>query len=461
MVKRIQPVSKNQKIDISIDGISHDGSGVGRIEGFTVFVPGTTPGDKVSATVISVQKSHARALPLTINEPSASRIDAPCRYFQSCGGCQMQHIAYEEQLKHKGNLVAQSLLRIGNIKSEIKPVIGMDNPWNYRNKAQVPVFFDGKNVITGFFERRSHKVVDIDNCLIQHESNNHAINKTREAIDELKIPVYDEKTHRGIVRHIISRTSLKKGKTVLTIVTFENKIPNKVKLIENLRSNIKNLSGIVQNVNREKSNVILGKEENILYGNPFITEKINDFTFRISPRSFFQVNTTQTKVLYDIIKDFAGLTGEEIVYDLYCGIGSIGIYLSEKARVIVGIDSEKSAIRDAEFNAEKNNVKNASFYTGKAEKIMPALIKNGDSADLVIVDPPRKGCQKELLETIINAGPPKIIYVSCNPATLSRDLLHLKSCNYNVTAVQPVDMFPQTSHVECVVLLERTLKTSF
>ncbi len=455
MKKKKQPVSKGQQIELNIEGISHDGSGVGRLDGFTVFVPGTAPGDAVTAGVISVQKNHARALPVSVIHPAPSRVIPPCEHYDRCGGCQLQHIDYTEQLRLKETVVRDALKRIGGVNAEVLPVLGMIEPWYYRNKAQVPVGSDGSKVKAGFYEKRSHKIVDMDTCLIQHAANNRAVKTTRLALQELNIPIYDEEKHTGVIRHILTKASFSTDEIVIILVTNGRHLPEKDQLIQIMRTEIEGLTGIVQNINPDRGNVIVGKEDILLWGKPYLTEKLGKYTFRISPQSFFQVNPLQTEVLYDLIAEYAELTGEETVFDLYCGIGTIALYLSQSTKNVVGIESVKSAVEDAQKNAEINMIHNAEFHAGTVEQVMPALIEKGYQPDVVIIDPPRKGCDKTLLDSILQAAPARIIYVSCNPATLARDLKHLTAENYTIQTIQPLDMFPHTSHVETVALLKK------
>ncbi len=452
------PVRKNQEIQLHIEGLSHEGEGVGRFDGFTLFVPGSVPGDTVSARVISLQKTYARALLMEIIRPSTHRVIPECASHHECGGCQLQHLAYPEQLRQKQIIVKETLLRIGGLDIPVLPVLGMPEPWRYRNKAQVPFGSEGGAIKAGFFARRSHTIVDLDRCPIQHPANDRAVAAVRFALATTGLPVYNEADHSGLLRYVLARTSLATGETLVVLVTNGRNLPRKETLVEIIRSRLANVAGIVQNINNRRGNAILGPEEITLYGRPYITEQLGDLSFRISARSFFQVNTIQTKVLYDKVAEYAALTGRETVFDLYCGTGTISLYLSRRAHRVVGVESIPEAIADAKENARINQIFNAEFHAGRAEETLPALCRKGYRADVVVADPPRKGCDPTVLKAITNMQPDRIIYVSCNPATLARDLKSLTQNGYITTSVQPVDMFPHTSHVETVVLMSRVDK---
>ncbi len=476
-------IDRSQVITLQITDLNHSGEGVGKTEdSFTIFVPGALPGDVVSARVISVKKSYARALPVQIIKPSEKRINPLCVHHHICGGCVLQHLDYAEQLLFKHRQVVNALQRIGgfdisfdisNDGSGVKvlPVAGMDNPWYYRNKAQVPVAgvksgdsssCNGAALVAGFYEKRSHRVVDITECHIQHPENNRVITVVKNVLQALKITPYDEKNHLGIIRHIIARVSFSREEVTVVLVTKGRQLPHKGRLVAMLREQLPNLTGIIQNVNSQKGNTIQGRTDILIWGRPYITDSLAGLQFNISPRSFYQVNPWQTEKLYRQILHFAGLsglsglTGREMVFDLYCGIGTITLFLAARAGQVIGVEAEKEAVKDARRNAALNDIKNARFYAGKAEDVVPALVKEGLRPGLVIVDPPRKGCEESLLMTIISSAVPRIIYVSCNPATLARDLKILsEKGGYQPREVRPVDMFPHTSHVECVALINK------
>lgn len=455
MSTKTVPVYKGQEIELAIDTISHDGEGIGRYEGFTVFVPGSAPGDTIRAHVVSVQKNYARALLQAVINCSPSRVAPLCEHYDECGGCQLQHIAYDEQLVLKHKQVENVLQRIGGLDITVHPVIGMPDPWRYRNKAQVPVGMDGKALRAGFYEKRSHRIVDVTCCAIQHPVNDLVVRTVRQALEDLRITAYNEQEHRGLVRHILARTSFTTGEVLVVLVINGTSIPRQSELTDKLRNAIDTLCGIVININTRRGNTILGDKEKTIWGVPYLTENLGGLRFRVSPRSFFQVNPAQTERLYAKAKEYAALTGTETVFDLYCGIGTISLYLALSAAKVVGVEYVEDAVRDARKNAELNGITNTEFFTGAAEVVVPRLYKDGYSADVVVVDPPRKGCDERLLHTIAAIRPERIVYVSCNPATLARDLKYLGANGFEAKEAQPVDMFPHTSHVETVVLITR------
>ena len=452
------PVHKGQIIELNIHSVNHDGEGVGRFEGFTIFVPGTAPGETVRARVISLQKSYARALLDSVVQSSPTRVVPVCEHYEACGGCQLQHIDYAEQLMLKQHAIRDALKRIGGLDIPVLPTIGMSDPWHYRNKAQVPVGLEDKTVRAGFYEKRSHKIVDLKCCHIQHPANDDVVHIVRNALQELAIPIYNEQFNTGLVRHVMARTSFTTGEVLVVIVTNGRTLPKADKLIGSLQETIKGLSGIVQNINVHRGNVILGSEDVLLWGRSYLTETLSGLKFQISPRSFFQVNPIQTEALYNRAREYAALTGKETVFDLYCGIGTISLFLACSAAKVVGVESVEPAVIDARKNAALNSLKNVEFHTGLAESVVPRLFKEGYHADVVVVDPPRKGCDEKLLATMVAMQPPRIVYVSCNPATLARDLKYLTANGYQAKEAQPVDMFPHTSHVETVVLMSRVEK---
>ena len=454
-MKQKPPVTKGQLIELEIHNLNHDGEGVGRYQGFTIFVPDTAPGETVSAKVISLQKSYGRALLQSILKHSPARVDPPCEHATQCGGCQLQHLQYEEQLKLKQNTVRDALKRIGNIDIPVLPTIGMKDPWHYRNKAQVPIGQENGTVRAGFYEKKSHNIIDVQRCHIQHPANDNVVHTVRTLLQQFSIPIYREKEHKGLVRHIMARTSFTTGEVLVAIITNGRHFPNREAFVTQLQQSIPNLTGIVQNINTRSGNTILGKEEITLWGQPWLREELGGLEFHVSARSFFQVNPIQTEILYNKALEYASLSGSETVFDLYCGIGTISLFLARKAARVVGVESVEAAVDDARQNASLNKIENAEFHTGAAEVIVPKLFKQGYHADVVVVDPPRKGCDEVLLATITAMRPNRIVYVSCNPATLARDLKYLQENGYNAIEAQPVDMFPHTSHVECVVLITR------
>jgi len=459
-MKREIPVEKNKDYIIDITGMGSEGEGIGKVEGFTVFIQGALINEKVKARIIKISKSYAVGKLLEVIAPSEDRREPICSIYKRCGGCQLQHMSYEGQLEFKRNRVKDALERIGGLKDIlVMPVLGMENPLRYRNKVQLPVGAGGAdNIVIGFYSPRSHDIIDMDKCYIQNEAADMVVKLTREWMEKYKIKPYDEASHSGLVRHIMVRQAYRTGETMVVLVTNGREIPHVDEYIKALRQNIENLTGVLQNINTNKTNVILGQENILLWGRETITDYIGRFKFNISPHSFFQVNPVQTEVLYNKVLEFASLTGNETVFDAYCGTGTISLFLADKARKVYGVEIIPQAIENAKENAKVSNITNAEFITGEAEKVIPELIHKGIKADVVVVDPPRKGCDESLLYAIGDMAPDRVVYVSCDPGTLARDLAILTKPGYEVKEVQPVDMFPETAHVETVVLMSRVDK---
>ncbi|MGD9678980.1 MAG: 23S rRNA (uracil(1939)-C(5))-methyltransferase RlmD, partial [Vulcanibacillus sp.] len=448
-MNKTQPVTKNQYIDMLITGLGHEGQGVGKYEGYTIFVPDGLPGDKLKVKVVKVNKNFGFGRLIEFIEESPNRVKPKCEIFKECGGCQLQHLSYEQQLEWKGKLVEDNLTRIGKIENVIiHPTIGMSNPWNYRNKAQVPFAEREGGLIAGFYSKGTHQVIDMQECLIQQEQNNLIVQRVRHISEEIGITAYNETTHQGILRHAITRVGINTGELMLILVTNGRDFKDKEKLVKRIIEELPNLTSLVHNINEHKTNVIMGKKSIVLYGQDVIYDTIGEIKFAISPRSFYQVNPEQTRVLYNKALEYAGLTGEETVIDAYCGIGTISLFLAQKAKHVYGVEIVLEAINDAKKNAELNGITNVTFEVGAAEEVLPKWKEQGIYADVVVVDPPRKGCELALLETIMELSPKRLVYVSCNPSTLARDLRILEDGGYKAVEVQPVDMFPQTGHVE-------------
>lgn len=449
------PVQKNEYIDVEFEDLTHDGAGVAKIDGYPIFVPNGLPGERAQIKVTKVNKGYGFGRLMELYEKSPDRVDAPCPIYKECGGCQLQHLSYEGQLKAKEKQVRDVLTRIGKLENvKVYPVLGMDDPWHYRNKSQVPVGDREGGLVAGFYQKRSHEIIDMETCLIQQNVNDEVVQVVKEICGRYGIPAYDEKRHKGILRHIMVRYGLVTGEVMVVIVTRTQDLPHKNVIVEEIVSRIDGVKSIIQNVNDRKTNVILGDKTKVLWGDEVIYDYIDHVKFAISSRSFYQVNPEQTKVLYDQALQFAGLTGEETVIDAYCGIGTISLFLAQKAKKVYGVEIVPEAIDDARRNAELNQISNVEFAVGEAEVVIPEWYKDGISADVLVVDPPRKGCDESLLATIIDMKPKKVVYVSCNPATLARDLRILEDGGYQMIEVQPVDMFPHTMHVECTVLLK-------
>ena len=452
------PVKAGAEYIVNISSLGSSGEGVGRVSDFTVFVNGALPGEEVKAKITEVKKTYAIGKLMEVVKASPERIKPACPIYAECGGCQLQHISYEGQMQVKRQQVKDAMERIGHQKDlTVLPVLGAENPWHYRNKVAFPVGKEKGKTIIGCFAQGTHKIIDASNCLIQDELNNDAINAVKEIIDKLGIPAYNEDTHTGVMRHVVARTGMK-GQLMVVLVTATQELKRKKEIIKMLRSRLPQMVSLQQNIQTYRNNVILGRETKLLWGRPTIKAKLGKFAFNVSARSFFQVNTRQAEVLYDTALEYAQLTGKETVIDAYCGTGTISLYLAQKARKVYGVEIVSPAIKDAEKNARENNVRNAEFIVGDCTKVMPRLYKQGVRPDVVVVDPPRAGCTEAVLQTFASMQPKRIVYVSCNPATLARDIEIMAKLGYKAKKVQPVDMFSHSSHVESVALINRIEK---
>lgn len=456
MEKYIQPVSRNNTYTIEIVSLGHSGEGVGRYEGFTIFVPFALPGETVDVKIMEVKKNYAKGKMTGVKVASKARCVPKCPIYYQCGGCQLQHVSYEEQLVLKRQTVVDAVARIGKLENVlIHRTLGAMEPWYYRNKMQLPIGSANGQVVVGCFAQGTHKIVNTEHCFIQQEANNRVAQTVQQIVTELGISTYDEQTGEGVMRHILGRVGKKTDEVMVVLVTATLELPHQDKIIAELRQRVPNLVSVIHNINMNKTNAILGNTTNVLWGKETITDKIGKFTFNISPRSFFQVNTTQAEVLYNKAVEYAGLSGQETVIDAYCGTGTITLFLAEKAEKVYGIEIVEPAIKDAKVNAQMNQVTNVEFTVGDATDVMPRMFKQGLCPQIIVVDPPRAGCERKVLETFANMEPKRIVYVSCNPASLARDLAVLEEYGYVTKEIQPVDMFPQTYHVECVALIER------
>lgn len=461
------PVNKNDEVLLDIIGMTHEGEGVGRVEGYTLFVQGALPGEKVQARVLKTKKQYGYAKLVKIVESSSSRITPPCPIYDQCGGCQLQHMDYTAQLAWKRQLVVDNLERIGKLTVAgdnetqsggliVRPTLGMDEPWRYRNKAQVPIGVADGGLVGGFYARGSHRIVDMETCLIQHEHNDAVVSAVKSIGSQLGISAYNEETGRGLLRHVVVKKAFRTGEMMLVLVTNGHDIPHLDAWIGSICEQLPDVVSICQNINKQQTNVIFGDETRVLWGRDVIYDYIGDVQFAISARSFYQVNPAQTEILYGKTVEYAGLTGNETVIDAYCGIGTISLFLAQHADKVYGVEIVREAIEDARANAKLNDMSNVVFEVGASEDVIPKWKEQGITADVIVVDPPRKGCDPRLLETILAMKPERVVYVSCNPSTLARDLRVLEDGGYSTVEVTPVDMFPHTVHVEAVALLVKS-----
>ncbi len=449
------PVTKNQDVELEITALGSEGQGIGRYLGYAVFVEGALPGEKVSARIIKAGASFGVGKLNRVILPSNERVTPKCRYFGRCGGCALQHMSYGAQLSYKTRLVKDALVRIGGFGDpNVLPAIGMNEPYRYRNKAAFPAANAEKGIEFGLFAPRSHRVIPISDCLIQNAAGILAMQAVQEWAGECGLKAYDEAAGRGDVRHVVVRTS-SFGKSMVTVVTT-GRMPRPERLADLLQKRLPYFSSLIHNVNKEKTNAITGEHYRVVWGEEVLDEKLCGLVFSVASASFLQVNTVQTSVLYEKAIEFAALAGEDVVLDLYCGIGTLSLSAAKKAKEVIGIEIVEQAIENARENAKRNGVGNARFICGAAEEVLPELAQNGNlTPSVVILDPPRKGCEAQAVNAIAKTGAKKIVYVSCNPATLARDCALLKKAGYGLVAAQPVDMFPQTAHVETVVLMSR------
>lgn len=448
---------KNDLITLKIEDCGVDGEGIGKADGFTVFVKDAVIGDVVTVKIMKAKKNYGYGRLMEILEPSPYRVEPECKVARQCGGCQLQALSYEQQLAFKEKKVRSHLERIGGFRNiPMEPIIGMDEQYHYRNKAQFPV---GRNkegkIVTGFYAGRTHSIIDNRDCALGVPQNKEVLDRVIFHMEKYNIPPYDEAAGKGLVRHILVRYGFYTGELMVCLILNGNSLPQEEKLVENLRE-IPGMTSISININRQRNNVILGEQLRLLWGKPYITDRIGDITYQISPLSFYQVNPRQTRKLYAKALEYADLHGEETVWDLYCGIGTISLFLARQAGFVRGVEIIPAAIENARENARINNIENVEFFVGKAEEVLPAQYdQNGIYADVIVVDPPRKGCDSQLLETMIKMQPKKIVYVSCDSATLARDLKYLCQEGYELDKVCPVDQFGGTVHVETVVLMSK------
>ncbi|SFD22307.1 23S rRNA (uracil(1939)-C(5))-methyltransferase RlmD [Clostridium uliginosum] len=455
-------IEKNEEYILEIVAQGYEGEGIAKVEGYPIFIQGALIGECVRAKITKVKKSYAYGRIEEIIDISKDREEPKCTNYKRCGGCSIQHMNYKKQLDFKWDRVKDCVSKIGGLSKDIVNYpLGMDSkPYRYRNKVQLPIGKVNGEIVIGFYAPRSHNIIDLNVCLIQDKVADNVANLTKKWIKKNNIEPFTldgEFNPKGILRHIMIRRGFKTGEVMVVLVATTEKVPYIEEFKEIILENIEGVKSIILNVNPNNTNVILGEKCITLYGDDTIQDYIGDFKFNISPLSFFQINPIQTEVLYNKALEYAGLTGNETVFDAYCGAGTITLFLSQKSKKVYGVELIEQAIINAKDNLKENNVDNVEFFVGKSEEIIPKLIEDNIKADVIVVDPPRKGCDIKLLEAIGKVKPLRIVYVSCDPSTLARDLKILENQGYQTVEIQPVDMFPQTSHVECVVKLQRKL----
>ncbi len=448
------PVEKNKEYIVDIIDQGYEGEGIAKIDNFTIFIEGAIKGEKCKILIVKVTTSHAFGKLIEILENSKYRVETDCGTYKRCGGCNLRHIDYEETLNIKQNTVQNLVSKTLNNKINVNMTIGMGNPYNYRNKAQYPVGLDKNNEpVIGVYAKRTHEIIPMRNCMIQNPLSEKISNFIFHFFIQNNIPIYNEKNGKGLLRHIVIKVGIRTHEVMCILVLNGKELKKEKELVKLLIKEFPEVKTVVKNINVKNTNVILGNENEVIYGDGYIYDKLGDYTFKISPMSFYQINPVQTEVLYNTAIEMANLSKTETLFDLYCGIGTIGIFASPYVKKVYGIEIVKQAIEDAKENASINDIRNIEFFAGDVEKIFEDVLnKNNDKPDVIFVDPPRKGLDKHTIENILNVEPKKIIYISCNPASLVRDLKLLEE-KYDVREIQPVDMFPFTSHVECCSVL--------
>lgn len=448
-------VEKNKEYIVNIIDNGFQGEGIAKIDGLTIFIPNAIKGEKIKILIVKVLTSHAFGKIVEIINPSENRVESDCTTYKRCGGCSLRHIKYEETLKMKQNAVQSLVNKTLKTKLQVEETLGMDKPYNYRNKAQYPVGLnkDGKPVI-GVFANRTHEIIPIDTCFIQNKQTEEIAKYIFKFLVDNNVSFYNEKTQKGLVRHIVTKIGIRTNEIMCIIVINGREIPNEANMISELTSKFSNIKTIVKNINTKNTNVILGNENINLYGDGYITDKLGEYTFKISPISFYQVNPIQAEKLYEFGVKFADITKEDVVFDLYCGIGTISLFMSKFAKKVYGVEIVEEAIVAAKENAKINNVTNTAFIAGDVEKVLDELVNVKQIIpDIIMVDPPRRGLDNTSIENIKKVLPKKVVYISCNPATLVRDLAKLENI-YEIKKIKPVDMFPYTNGIECVSVLE-------
>lgn len=448
------PIKKNQEYIVDIIDNGFEGEGIAKIDNFTIFVPNSIKGEKVKVLIVKVLSSHAFGKVLEIIKKSEYRTESDCSTYKRCGGCNLRHIKYEQTLKMKQNAVQSLVNKTLKTKIQVQETLGMENPYFYRNKAQYPVGIDknGKPVM-GVFANRTHEIIPIQKCFIQNEKSEKLAKFVFEWIVKNNISIYDEKTGKGLVRHIVTKIGIKTNEVMCVLVINGNSIPKEQKLVKEILKNFPDVKTIVKNINTKNTNVIMGRENANLYGNGYIEDILGEYKFKISPLSFYQVNPVQAERLYNLGVEAAKIDKDDMVFDLYCGIGTISLFMAKYAKKVYGIEIVEDAVKDAKENALNNGVDNVEFLAGDVEDVLDDLInEKGVVPDVVMVDPPRKGLDNKSIDNIMKIHPKKMVYISCNPATLVRDLAKFEEL-YEIESIKPVDMFPFTSHVECCSVL--------
>ena len=449
------PIKKNKEYIVDIIDNGFEGEGIAKIDNFTIFIPDAIKGEKIKILIVKVLSSHAFGKILEIIDKSDKRIESDCITYKRCGGCNLRHIKYEETLKMKQNAVQSLVNKTLKTKIQVQETLGMENPYCYRNKAQYPVGIDknGKPII-GVFANRTHEIIPIQKCFIQNEKSEKLAKFVFNWIVKNNISIYNEKTRKGLIRHIVTKIGIKTNEIMCVIVINGSKIPNEQELVQEILEKFPEVKTIVKNINTKNTNVIMGKENINIYGNGYIEDILGEYKFKISPLSFYQVNPVQAEKLYNLGVEAAKIDKENVVFDLYCGIGTISLYMAKYAKKVYGIEIVEEAVNNAKENAVNNNINNVEFIAGDVENVLDELINlKNIIPDVIMVDPPRKGLDNKSIDNIIKILPKKVVYISCNPATLVRDLAKLEDV-YEVKSIKPVDMFPFTSHVEVCALLE-------
>lgn len=457
-MKSTAPVKKNQQLDVTITDLTFQGLGLAKVDDFSLFIENALPGEEVTIQVTKVQKHYGFARVVAFKTKSPDRVEDVDKTYRQTGIAPLQHLSYPAQLAFKQNQI-EELFKKAHVAVEVAPTLGMDHPTQYRNKAQVPVRMIKGKLETGFYRQHSHDLIPLEDFYIQDPEIDKAIIKVRDLLRQFEIPAYDEINDKGVIRNIMVRRGYYSHEMMIVLISRQQKLPSQAQLVEQIQQALPEVKSIILNVNAKRTNVIMGNVTRVLYGKPTIEDQLMGLTFAISARSFYQVNPQQTEKLYQMAIDKAGLTGNETVIDAYCGIGTISLALAKHAKQVYGVEIVPEAIEDAKVNAQKNHLTNVEFAVNKAEDQMAKWQEDGIKPDVIVVDPPRKGLAPSLIESAAKMAPHKVVYVSCNPSTLVRDVAHFEELGYEIDgAIQPVDQFPQTPHVESVTVLKRTVK---